>query len=129
MHSKQNRFVDTKFRASDQSVYFSREFKKYLKDNDKIRDNEIKWKRAKDLYPNSRFVADDSNINASFDTSMINQSNYRNFFQTTDLDQGAVGNCWFISGACGIVQNYELLKKVVPFENSMKDFDYTGLSF
>jgi hypothetical protein len=59
----------------------------------------------------------------------LNEANYKKYFNTTDLDQGALGNCWFISAACGIIQNYNLFKKVVPFDNSFEDSEYTGKLF
>jgi hypothetical protein len=34
---------------------------------------------------------------------------------------------WFISAATGIIQNYTLFKRVVPFDNSFDDDSYTGL--
>lgn len=40
--------------------------------------------------------------------------------------KGALGNCWFIAGATGIIQNFDLFRKVVPFENSFDDAKYTG---
>jgi hypothetical protein len=61
-----------------------------------------------------------------FHLNKINKSNYRNFFHTTDLDQGFLGNCWFISAATGIVQNYSLFKRVVPVDNYFDDQNYTG---
>jgi hypothetical protein len=39
------------------------------------------------------------------------------------------GNCWFISAATGIIQNYALFKRVVPFENSFEGPLYTGLLY
>ena len=38
------------------------------------------------------------------------------------------GNCWFIAGVAGMIQNYELFTRVVPFDNYFDDSRYTGLS-
>ena len=53
-------------------------------------------------------------------------ANYKEFFHTNDLDQGCLGNCWFISAATGIIQNFYLFRRVVPFDNSFDDTKYTG---
>jgi len=37
-----------------------------------------------------------------------------------------LGNCWFIAAAAGIIQNYDLFRKVVPFDNSLENNEYTG---
>lgn len=36
------------------------------------------------------------------------------------------GNCWFIAAVTGFIENYNLFKIVVPFDNSLEDSDYTG---
>ncbi len=37
-----------------------------------------------------------------------------------------LGDCWFVSAASGIIQNYNLFRKVVPFDNSLEDSEYCG---
>jgi len=37
-----------------------------------------------------------------------------------------LANCWLISAAAGIIQNYNLFKKVVPFDNSFDNHEYCG---
>ena len=76
------------------------------------------------MVPNAQFALDDNGH--KFDSKYVNQDNYRKYFHTTDLDQGCLGNCWFISAATGIIQNYTLFKRVVPFDNSFDDSLYTG---
>jgi len=127
-HSMEYRFTDTEFRACEKSVFHSNVFKEWLKRQNKLDfKDEVIWKRAKNLVKNARFVIDDDNVNESIKFTRINESNYKKYFRTTDLDQGALGNCWFISAATGIIQNYSLFKKVVPFDNTFDDKYYTGI--
>ncbi len=77
------------------------------------------------MVQNAHFALDDDE-NSYSSPDQINQQNYIKYFQTSDLAQGSVGNCWFISAATGLTQNYNLLKKVVPFDNSFEDGKYTG---
>lgn len=42
------------------------------------------------------------------------------------MDQGYVGNCWFIAGAVGIMQNQKMFAKVVPQDQSFED-NYGGI--
>jgi len=118
--SNTNRFTDTEFKACQASLYFSGTFQQNLLRNS----SGIVWKRAKDLVSEPHFAVDEKGIFA--DPRHINESNYKRFYHTTDLDQGALGNCWFISAAAGIIQNYDLFRKVVPFDNSLETNEYTG---
>jgi hypothetical protein len=34
---------------------------------------------------------------------------------------------WFVAAAAGIVENFDLFKKIVPFDNSFSDDSYCGL--
>ncbi len=127
MHSIRNRFVDNQFRATNDSVCYSNKYYNYLQQCGKFnyRTNVIQWIRAKDLYGNqAHFVLDRKN--RFVDLNRADENNYKDLFHTTDLDQGSLGNCWFISAATGIIQNYDLFRRVVPFDNSLEDSDYTG---
>jgi hypothetical protein len=118
--SNTNRFTDTEFKACQASLYFSGTFQQNL-----LRTSSgIVWKRAKDLVNEAHFAVDEKGAYA--DPRHIKKSNYKRFYQTTDLDQGALGNCWFIAAAAGIIQNYDLFRKVVPFDNSLENNEYTG---
>jgi hypothetical protein len=129
-YSNQNRFTDNKFRACDSSVYYSHTFKRWLMDQGRTdQTGRVTWRRAKDLVSDAQFAMPESTQRSSptaFNSRNINEKNYRNYFQTTDLDQGALGNCWFISAATGIIQNFALFKRVVPFDNSFENSVYTG---
>lgn len=48
-------------------------------------------------------------------------------FARCDMDQGYIGNCWFIAACVGIMQNKKLFSKVVPKDQSFSD-NYTGLT-
>jgi hypothetical protein len=118
--------VDQKFPACNESVCHAESFLNSLiiKDLADLNGN-ITWRRAKELVQNAHFALDDDE-NSYSSPDQINQQNYIKYFQTSDLAQGSVGNCWFISAATGLTQNYNLLKKVVPFDNSFEDGKYTG---
>ena len=88
---------------------------------------EIVWKRAKDLVENAQFALDDKGKPCT-SPDKLTQSNYKKYFYSNDLDQGALGNCWFISASIGIIQNFDLFKKVVPFDNSFEDSVYNGIN-
>ena len=36
-----------------------------------------------------------------------------------------IGDCWFVAAVAGILQNFAIFKKVVPFDNTFQE--YTGL--
>ncbi len=42
------------------------------------------------------------------------------------MNQGNIGNCWFIAGVVGIMQSEKLLAKVVPHDQSFSE-NYTGM--
>lgn len=42
------------------------------------------------------------------------------------MDQGALGNCWFIAGCVGIMQSESLFAKVVPGDQSFTE-NYNGM--
>jgi hypothetical protein len=91
-HSIQNRFTDTEFRATNESIFFTQKFKSFLQQRGLLhqRSNQIVWKRAKDMYlSQAHFVLDKQKNFMNMNT--LNESNYRNFFHTTDLDQGNLG--------------------------------------
>lgn len=47
-------------------------------------------------------------------------------FDRCDMDQGYIGNCWFIAGAVGIMQNEKIFAKVVPPDQDFAD-NYAGI--
>ena len=117
--SNDRRFTDTEFKASEASLYFTSKFQSEI-----LQNGYIVWKRAKDLVSHAHFAVDEHGTYVSPEN--INESNYQRIFHTTDLDQGSLGNCWFISAAAGIIDNYHLFKKVCPFDSSFKENKYTG---
>jgi len=66
----------------------------------------IRWKRPKEVRRNAKFVV--------------------NGFDRCDMDQGAIGNCWFIAGCVGIMQSPACFAKVVPQDQGF-DSDYAGI--
>ncbi|CAF0859466.1 unnamed protein product [Brachionus calyciflorus] len=66
----------------------------------------IVWKRPNQVKRNAQFVVDG--------------------FDRCDMDQGSIGNCWFIAGVVGIMQSPKLFAKVVPSDQSFTD-NYAGI--
>lgn len=69
--------------------------------------NDVYWYRPTTVFQKPRFVIDG--------------------FQRGDLDQGEIGNCWFIAGAGAITLNPDLLERVVPPTQSFDERDYAGI--
>ena len=112
-HSLKNRFTDNKFPANDSSLGYSNEFVLSLK----ARRGPITWKRAKDLHPKAQFALRDSND--KFEDNVITKNNYKEFYKTTDIHQGSLGNVYnfllienFIS-ICIILFSFLILKQEI----------------
>lgn len=66
----------------------------------------VKWMRPKEAMEDAKFVVDG--------------------YGRCDMDQGYIGNCWFIAGCVGILSNKKLFAKVVPKDQSFSD-NYAGI--
>ncbi|CAF0859448.1 unnamed protein product [Brachionus calyciflorus] len=66
----------------------------------------IIWQRPKEANPNAEFVSEG--------------------YGRCDMDQGYLGNCWFIAGAVGIMQCPKLFARVVPDDQGFGD-GYAGI--
>lgn len=93
-------FEDSEFPAHDKSLY-RYEFPRNLYGQ------HIQWKRPHELSQSPKFVVND--------------------FETRDLDQGIVGNCWFIAGAVDITTSPKYLKIVVPENQTFDRNEYCGI--
>ncbi|CAF3599350.1 unnamed protein product [Rotaria sp. Silwood1] len=69
--------------------------------------NDVQWYRPPIVYRKPQFVIDG--------------------FQRGDLDQGEIGNCWFIAAAGAVTLNPDLLQRVVPPNQSFDENDYAGI--
>ncbi|CAF1216362.1 unnamed protein product [Adineta steineri] len=69
--------------------------------------NDVKWFRPTTVYQKPQFVIDG--------------------YQRGDLDQGEIGNCWFIAGAGAVTLNPDLLQRVVPANQSFDENNYSGI--
>lgn len=67
----------------------------------------VVWKRPSEIVKYPVFI--DGQANAS------------------DLDQGELGNCWFIAGCAAVTLVPELFNKVVPPYQSLSGPDYAGI--
>ncbi|XP_076444186.1 calpain-9-like [Babylonia areolata] len=67
----------------------------------------IEWKRPHEIVDNPKFVVEGSRY--------------------VDLEQGRLGNCWFVAAAASLAaNNWQLLHRVVPQDQSF-DQDYAGI--
>lgn len=66
----------------------------------------IAWKRPHELCKNPKFIVNDAT--------------------RFDLDQGSLGNCWFIAAAATLATKPQLLEKVVPMQQSFTE-NYAGI--
>ncbi len=48
-------------------------------------------------------------------------------FDRVDMDQGHVGNCWFIAACVDIVTSPKLFAKIVPQDQTFDKNEYTGM--
>jgi hypothetical protein len=71
-HTSRNLFVDKIFPAENSSIWFSDE------GNLKYQSLDITWKRPKEIVDDPKFLIDG--------------------FDRIDINQGLVGDCWFIAG-------------------------------
>ena len=62
--------------------------------------SEIKWVRASSLFPNAQLVVDGSSKD--------------------DVNQGRLGNCWFLCALVGAATIPHIFKKLVPRDQVMK---------
>ncbi len=44
-----------------------------------------------------------------------------------DIDQGQLGNCWFISGASNVANVKEFSDRVIPSDQSFEESNYAGI--
>ncbi|VDI28787.1 Hypothetical predicted protein, partial [Mytilus galloprovincialis] len=93
-------FVDPDFSPSSSSLTFSGSQPQISGVRSVI------WKRPRELVDNPRFVKDG--------------------LSRHDLDQGCLGNCWFIAGAAVVSTIPKLLSRCVPIDQDF-DKDYAGL--
>lgn len=89
-HDKNNLFVDTQFPAQDSSVFYSEEYKNWLKEQRRLDSNDhIIWKRAKQICQDAKIAADKNGFKLSEKST---NEEVRNCFNTSDVNQGLVGD-------------------------------------
>ncbi|KAL7673168.1 hypothetical protein ACOME3_008036 [Neoechinorhynchus agilis] len=67
----------------------------------------IMWKRPYDLNKDPQFIVGDAN--------------------RFDLEQGEIGNCWFIAAVSMITQNPVVFERVVPLDQTFDPENYAGI--
>lgn len=94
------RFIDEMFPPDAQTIGQS-----LLAQHPQLAD--VKWLRPGKIVPNPSFVVEG--------------------VSRFDFGQGAVGNCWFLASAGALTFQDEILKQVLPMEQSFSDENYCGL--
>jgi len=69
--------------------------------------NDVQWYRPTTVFQKPKFVIDG--------------------FERGDLDQGEIGNCWFIAGAGAVTLNPDLVKRVIPQDQTFDENEYAGI--
>lgn len=124
IHDRNNLFVDEEFPPVNKSVYQTTQFKEFLAKNRRLAPNgDVIWKRAKQIRHDAQLISDKNEHKCDCIESNFE---WKKCLRPTDLNQGFIGNCWFIAAASGIIENYDLFKKIVPLDNSFLDEDYLG---
>ena len=67
---------------------------------------ELVWKRASELCDNPQLIVDGAT--------------------RLDVNQGECGSCWFLAAMANVADHPDLLKKVLPEDQSFEEGDYTG---
>ncbi|CAF3728593.1 unnamed protein product [Adineta steineri] len=100
-HNINNLFKDSEFSNIKSSLYYTPGFNRTL-------DNVI-WKRpyASEICSNPEFIVKEAN--------------------RFDLDQGQLGNCWFISAVSMITQNATIFERVCPLDQTYDKKYYAGI--
>lgn len=92
-------YADPDFPPESRSLYFNGRIPHYV--------GRVIWKRPRDLYKNPMFMVKGA--------------------RRHDLDQGLLGNCWFVAGAATLATGHKkLFEKVVPPDQEF-DQHYAGL--
>ena len=103
-------FKDLKFPPSKSSISYSGVLYNDIAKGGKMVDiNKITWIRAKDLYKNAQLVVNGTDRN--------------------DVNQGSVGNCWFLAAMVQMCEIPQLFDHVVPKDQGFgKDLYCTVVS-
>ena len=67
----------------------------------------ISWKRPHEICENPQFIVD--------------------FIEPNDIDQGSLGNCWFISAVSVIASVKEYADRVIPENQAFDEENYAGI--
>ena len=44
-----------------------------------------------------------------------------------DINQGEIGNCWFLAAMANLAENQKAFHRVVPSDQDFNDHDYSGI--
>ncbi|CAM4746328.1 unnamed protein product [Rotaria magnacalcarata] len=98
-HNINNLFNDLEFPNNKSSLYYTPGFNRAL--------NNVVWKRPYELCSSPQFIVKEAN--------------------RFDLDQGQLGNCWFISAVSMITQNATIFERVCPLDQTYDKRYYAGI--
>lgn len=127
VHNINNLYTDSEFPPVNRSVFFNDNFREYLRANNRLLPSgDVMWKRAKEICLNDpQLVANKNGVECSPLSSAY--AHLRDCVRCTDLNQGYLGNCWFVAAASGIIENLDLFRKIVPPDNSFDEDSYSGV--
>lgn len=109
-----NLFEDPEFAADYSSLYYT-----------KSPSSSIVWRRPT-VSSTSYFFYWRVILKSLFQEVFEEPTFISNDIDRNDMNQGSVGNCWFIAAVVGIMQSPALLNKVIPKEQSFSE-NYTGM--
>jgi hypothetical protein len=98
-YDSNNLFEDPEFPASRSSIFHFNPPRGLNPDN-------VEWKRPNEISSNPEFIVDG--------------------IDPRDLDQGALGNCWFIAGAIAVSSKPKYIDQVIPTNQSFGS-GYSGI--
>ncbi|CAF0795249.1 unnamed protein product [Adineta ricciae] len=98
-HNSTNLFNDNEFPNRKSSLYYTPGFNRTL--------DHVVWKRPYEICSNPQFIVNEAN--------------------RFDLDQGELGNCWFISAVSMITQNASIFERVCPLDQTFDKRYYAGI--
>ncbi|CAF1331017.1 unnamed protein product [Rotaria sp. Silwood1] len=103
-------YKELKKQHNSSNLFVDKEFPTTIKSLAKVEDLNLEtvvWKRPKDIIPNPQFVV--------------------GTYEKEDLNQGGVGNCWFIAGCGALTLNKRCREQVIPENQSFDESDYAGI--
>jgi Calpain family cysteine protease len=85
-----------------------------------IFDQNVQWLRPHEICKDSRFQKESK-------SELITPQFVVEGFSRFDVQQGELGDCWFLAALAALAENKTLLQKVVPIDNGFDAENYSGI--